>query len=289
MARRGGRGGRGRHAHAVAHENEERWLLTYADMITLLMALFMVLFSISSVNISKYQTLQQSLKSAFSGSILTGGKAIMQSGSESTSAHTPATAAVPSIVPLTPNVPKPADTTAAQISKAMLSAAASKAEQANFEHLKTKLNSFAHAHGFGSEVHATITRQGLDVRVLTDKLLFDSGSATLQSAGDPLLSEVAGLLKVEGNHPITVEGNTDDVPIANSAYPSNWELSTARATTVVRYFIAQGVPAERLGAAGYSDLHPVASNSTATGRALNRRVDIVVQRLYPDPASSQTS
>ena len=78
---RGGRRGRGAH---VEHENDERWLLTYADMITLLMALFMVLFSISSVNISKFKTLQQSLKAAFSGSILPGGKAIMQSGSQST-------------------------------------------------------------------------------------------------------------------------------------------------------------------------------------------------------------
>src|SRR5205085_10925222 len=91
------RGRRG--AHAAEHENDERWLLTYADMITLLMALFMVLFSISSVNVSKYQTLQQSLKAAFSGSILPGGRAILQSGSQSSSAHTPATAEVPSLVP----------------------------------------------------------------------------------------------------------------------------------------------------------------------------------------------
>src|SRR5438105_4594239 len=103
MAGHGGRGRRGRGAHAE-HENDERWLLTYADMITLLMALFMVLFSISSVNVSKYQTLQQSLKAAFSGSILPGGRAILQSGSQSTSAHTPATAEVPSLVPLNPTM-----------------------------------------------------------------------------------------------------------------------------------------------------------------------------------------
>src|ERR1700716_1080294 len=96
-----GRAGR-RRGGAAEHENEERWLLTYADMITLLMALFMVLFSISSVNISKYQVLQKSLKAAFSGSILPGGRAILQSGSQSTAAHSPATAAVPAIVPLTP-------------------------------------------------------------------------------------------------------------------------------------------------------------------------------------------
>src|SRR5438270_8128370 len=101
MAAHGGKGRKKRGGHAGDHA-DERWLLTYADMLTLLFALFMVLFSISSVNISKYQVLQQSLKAAFSGSILPGGRAILQSGSESTAAHTPATAAVPSIVPLVP-------------------------------------------------------------------------------------------------------------------------------------------------------------------------------------------
>jgi chemotaxis protein MotB len=276
--RRSGR--RGRHA---THENEERWLLTYADMITLLMALFMVLFSISSVNISKYKTLQQSLKAAFSGSVLSGGRAILQSGSESTSAHTPATSAVPAIVPLTPNVPKPTDTSAKQISTAMLSASASTQEESSFEHLKRQLDAYARSHGFAAKVQTVIERQGLVVRVLTDKLLFASGQARLQAAGDPLLLEVAHLLNVDQKHPITVEGNTDNVPIASPQYPSNWELSTARATSVVRYLIAHGVAAQRLGAAGYAALHPLAPNATAAGRARNRRVDIVLQRLYPVP------
>jgi chemotaxis protein MotB len=280
-----GRSGRtrGRHAHAVAHENDERWLLTYADMITLLMALFMVLFSISSVNISKYKTLQQSLKAAFSGSVLSGGRAILQSGSESTRAHSPATSAVPAIVPLTPNVPKPTDTSAKQISTAMLSASASTQEQTDFEHLKHELDAYASSHGFAHSVQTLITRQGLVVRVLTDNLLFSSGSAHLETTGEPLLDHVADLLKVDKTHPITVEGNTDNVPIHTAQFPSNWELSTARATTVVRYFISQGVTEQRLGAAGYADLHPVASNATGTGRARNRRVDIVLDRLYPVP------
>src|ERR1700760_3943647 len=104
-------GRRGKRGHAVEHENEERWLLTYADMLTLMFALFMVLYSISSVNISKYQTLQQSLKAAFSGSILSGGRAIIQAGAESARTPPPATAEVPSIVPLTPSIPKPTQTT----------------------------------------------------------------------------------------------------------------------------------------------------------------------------------
>src|ERR1700683_5602815 len=93
-------GGRGRGEHAVEHENEERWLLTYADMITLLMALFMVLFSISSVNISKYQTLQKSLKAAFSGNILPGGKAIAQQGSTANASQTPSSVELQAIEPV---------------------------------------------------------------------------------------------------------------------------------------------------------------------------------------------
>src|ERR1700760_1786533 len=163
-------GRRGRRGHAAEFENEERWLLTYADMLTLMFALFMVLYSISSVNISKYQSLQESLKAAFSGSILSGGKAIIQSGSESTKAHTPATAEVPSIVPLTPNIPKPTDTSATQISKAMLAASAAKQEQQDLRKLKPELDAYARPHGFGSEVQAVIEQRGLVVRVLTDKL-----------------------------------------------------------------------------------------------------------------------
>jgi chemotaxis protein MotB len=278
--------GRRRGGHAAEHENEERWLLTYADMLTLMFALFMVLYSISSVNISKYESLQQSLKAAFSGSVLSGGRSIIQSGSESTSAHTPATAEVPSIVPLTPNIPKPTQTAAQvaqQISAALANNGKANAEQQDFTHLAQQLNAYAHTHGFANQVQAIIDRRGLVVRVLTDKLLFDSGSDSLQPAGLPLLGEIGRLLNVDQSHPITVEGNTDNQPIHSAQFPSNWELSTDRATTVVRFLIAHGVTAERLAAAGYADLHPLASNATAAGRAQNRRVDIVLNRLYPPP------
>ncbi|HEX4672777.1 MAG TPA: OmpA family protein, partial [Solirubrobacteraceae bacterium] len=287
---------RGRGAH-VEHENDERWLLTYADMITLLMALFMVLFSISSVNISKYQTLQQSLKAAFSGSILPGGRSIMQSGSQSTTAHTPATAEIPSLVPLNPVAAAKANPSIAsskasagslnskQLEAALNSMSAALREQASLAALKQKLDAYAKAHGLNNEVQTVIDRRGLVVRVLTDQLLFASGQATLRTAGFPLLNEVAQLLNVDKSHPITVEGHTDNVPISSSQYPSNWELSTDRATTVVRYLIAKGVNRERLGAVGYADLHPLASNATAVGRAKNRRVEIVLQRINPVPPS----
>ncbi|HTP23486.1 MAG TPA: OmpA family protein [Solirubrobacteraceae bacterium] len=291
-------GKRGRRGGAVEHENEERWLLTYADMLTLLFALFMVLFSISSVNISKYQVLQQSLKAAFSGSILPGGRAILQSGSESTSAHTPATAEVPSIVPLVPtptsrsssstgsaNNPSAKPMSSAELQAALNSMSASVSEQDTFQKLKAQMDAYAKAHGFGNKVQTIVERRGLVVRVLTDNLLFDSGSATLQSGADKLLDEVAQLLNLDQSHPITVEGHTDNQPIDTAQFPSNWELSTDRATNVVRYLISRSVNRDRLGAVGYADLHPIASNATAAGRAENRRVEIVLMRLNPVPPS----
>jgi chemotaxis protein MotB len=173
----------------------------------------------------------------------------------------------------------------AQLQAALNSMSASVAEEQSFKALQKKLNAYAKAHGFSDKVQTVIERRGLVVRVLTDKLLFNSGQATLQPAGDPLLEEVATLLNVDKAHPITVEGNTDTQPIATSQFPSNWELSTARATTVVRFLIAHGVSAGRLAAAGYAALHPVDSNATAAGRARNRRVDIVLMRLNPVPPS----
>src|SRR5271157_4545043 len=129
MARKSRRG------HAAEHENDERWLLTYADMITLLMALFMVLFSISSVNISKYVTLQQALHAAFSGSILPGGRSVAATGTTPSAHHSPTNTQIQTIVPLTPTVGQPKGTTAAQTAATAANAAAQR-EQDNFVQLK---------------------------------------------------------------------------------------------------------------------------------------------------------
>jgi chemotaxis protein MotB len=293
MARSHGRG-RKRHGGGEGEESGERWLLTYADMITLLMALFMVLFSISSVNISKVQSLQESLRAAFSGNILPGGKAIAKPGSTANASHAPTATPLQAIVPISPqsitNPEAPTHASAASASATATATAtaqstttnvsAARAEQSNFEHLKHELDAYAAKHGFGQNVHTTIEQRGLVIRVLTDSLLFASGSATLDAQGDPLLSEVADLVNVDQTHPIAVEGNTDDVPVHGGIFPSNWELSTARASTVVRYLIGKGVDPQRLTAIGYASLRPIASNATAGGRALNRRVEIVLQRLY---------
>jgi chemotaxis protein MotB len=289
MAR--GHGSR-RRGHGAEHDNDERWLLTYADMITLLMALFMVLFSISSVNISKYRTLQMALKAAFSGDILPGGKSIEQPGASANSSRAPTTIDTPAIVRLTPNVTSElehvaggqsgsaqASAQSAASSVASVQVSAAQQEQASFEALQRELNAYAAKHGFAKSVHVAIEQRGLAIRVLTDSLLFSSGSATLESQGAPLLTEIAALLNVDHVHPIAVEGNTDNVPISGT-FPSNWELSTARASSVVRFLIAKGVDSQRLSATGYAEQHPIATNATPAGRALNRRVEIVLQRLY---------
>jgi chemotaxis protein MotB len=279
--RRGAHGGGG-------HEDGERWLLTYADMITLLMALFMVLFSISSVNVSKIQALQKSLRAAFSpDNILPGGKDIAQQGSTA-AAHAPTAAKeVQSIVPLSPRAAASSLESASGSASSASASSVARAtqEQSNFEHIKHELDAYAAQHGFAKDVHTSVQPRGLVIRVLTDRLLFPSGSATLIPQAQPLLGEIAALVNVDRTHPVAVEGNTDDVPIHGGAFPSNWELSTARASMVVRFLISRGVYPQRLSASGYADLRPIASNATATGRASNRRVEIVLQRLYGTTAA----
>jgi chemotaxis protein MotB len=267
--RRGGRRRRG--GHGGEHENEERWLLTYADMITLLMALFMVLFSISSVNISKYKSLQESLQDAFSGRILPGGRSIAESGSDAGKSPNPQ--ATPAIAPIKPQNGK---TTQDETVK----------QNREFRKIKAEIDAYAKSHGIAKQLQTSIARRGLVVRLLTDKVVFDPGEATIKSQAFPLLTTVGHALNIDQKHPIMVEGHTDNVPISGSQFPSNWELSTARASVVVRYLIHTGVDKFRLGAAGYAYLYPVAPNTTDAGRSKNRRVEIVLlrqnQTITPD-------
>ena len=260
-------------------------------MITLLMALFMVLFSISSVNISKYHTLQKSLKAAFSGNILPGGKAIAQQGATNNAAQAPSSVELQAIEPVaTEGASSLQNSTMHGSSNAAAAAsreAAAQREAAEFAHIKQELDAYAASHGFAASVQTTIEPRGLVIRVLTDDLLFASGQATLDSRSHALLSEIAALLNIDETHPLSVEGNTDDVPIYSSQFPSNWELSTARASTVVRFLVAHGVSPRRLTATGNAEQRPLASNATAAGRARNRRVEIVMRRIYGTESESE--
>ena len=252
--------------HEEEHENEERWLVSFADMMTLLFALFMVLFSISSVNTSKFESLQRAMQDAFSGRILSGGKSIQQTGSETDANRPAATPPIPAIQAITQQMD------AARKSKAAA------AESETFKQLKQQIDSYARAHGLTDKLETTIARRGLVIRLLTDNVLYDSGSATLNPQSRPLLDRIAQLLRTEFDHPIVVEGHTDDQPIASGQFPSNWELSAGRATAVVRYFIRDHVAPGRLAASGYGANHPLTSNATADGRSRNRRVEIVLTR-----------
>ena len=258
------RGGRRRGGPAAEGGEDERWLLTYADMITLLMALFMVLFSISSVNTSKFETLQRALDEAFSGRILPGGKGLTEAGGAEKTAELAQTSPPIPALKVVGQMPQTAAQTVAQ-------------EDEDFEALKRKIDSYAKEHGISNQIDTTLRQRGLVIRVLTDKLLFDTAEATVKPPGGQLLGSVAHLLTAD-NHAIAVEGHTDSIPISTDRYPSNWELSTARASSVVRSLAGAGVLQRRFEAAGYAALHPIDSNSTDTGRNRNRRVEIVLLR-----------
>jgi chemotaxis protein MotB len=285
--------GRGRHrGGAHGEESEERWLLTYADMITLLMALFMVLFSISSVNISKYQTLQESLKAAFSGNILPGGKAVAQQGSTANSSQVPASVELQAIEPVATQGAASLQNSNAHGTQSATAAiqqeTPAQRESSEFAQIKHELDAYASSHGFSSSVQTSIEQRGLVIKVLTDDLLFPSGQATLNSQAFALLGEIGQLLNIDETHPISVEGNTDNVPIHTSQFASNWQLSTARASAVVEFLVEHGVASHRLTASGNADQQPVASDATAAGRARNRRVEIVMRRIYGGEGESSS-
>jgi chemotaxis protein MotB len=264
--------GRRRGAAAEEAHDGERWLLTYSDLITLLLALFIVLWSISSVNISKFEELKASLQSAFSGKVLPDNTSILQGqtapfdqdGSPVKPIDQPNSQPIVSLKSITSSIEQ----------------AAKQQDADNLREIQQKVEQFASEHGLESQVRTHIDERGLVVHLLTDKVLFDSGAAVLRPAAYPLLGEIAHLLtRADIVNPVRVEGNTDNVPIHSAVYPSNWELSTARANAVLELLLADHVQARRLSVGGYGDQNPIATNATAAGRSANRRVDIVILRL----------
>jgi chemotaxis protein MotB len=243
---------RGGHDDHEEHENEERWLVSYADMMTLLFCLFMVLFAISSVNTSKFEALQKALQDAFSGAILSGGKAVMTTGSSQNDTST-RTQATPPLEAL----------------------------RAATELTTTQTSSNAQSQG--ADAHTRISPDGLVVELLTDKVFFDSGQATLKTPAVSLLDKVGAVIAGEHTHPVLVEGYTDSQPIHTARYSSNWSLSGDRAAAVVDVLHSSGVFSRRLALKGYGAEDPVATNSTPEGRSRNRRVDIVLTRLHHSP------
>lgn len=266
--------------HHEEHENHERWLVSGYDMMTLLFAVFVVLFAISSTNKSKIVALQQSLQEAFSGPVLSGGQAMQQTGN--TRDKERETSPAPPLPTLTPvqaveMAMRSGDNPAPAGPEAI---ARVQAEEAGFQALKKRIDRLAKQEGISDKVHTAVVQRGLRIRLMTDKLLFDSGSAVVRRPSLPTVMRIGHVIAEEGRHPVSVEGHTDDRPIATGQFPSNWQLSGARAGAVVQLLTTTGVRPYRLSVAGYASQKPIASNDSHVGRSKNRRVEIILTRLH---------
>ncbi len=268
--------------HHEEHENHERWLVSGYDMMTLLFAVFVVLFAISSTNVSKVKELTKSLQEAFSGPVLTGGQAMMDRGAQSEAEDASPTPPLPTLSPAqaVDAAMKGTDSKAAAADLAARGAELAAREEQSFQALKKKIDALVHDAHLDDKVSTTVSERGLRVRLLTDRLLFDSGSAVINPAAFGTLDSIGAIIAEERKHPVAVEGHTDDRPIHTSLYPSNWQLSGGRAAAVVQRLIGAGVAPRRTSLSGYAAEHPVSSNETSAGRARNRRVEIILTRLH---------
>jgi chemotaxis protein MotB len=244
------------------HENHERWLVSYADFITLLFAFFVVMYAISSVNEGKYRVLSDSISSAFRNVPGSSVGAMVQVNSSA-----PMPVSIPFKKPPIANIKT--DT----------------AREKNRELLRSKAKEITQALApLVQQGQVRITEGALGITVeINASVLFDSGEARLQVPAMRALTAVGQILATT-DFPITVEGHTDNAPINTPLFPSNWELSGARAASVVRLFIDTGVDPRRLTATGYAEQRPMADNATPEGRQRNRRVAINMESKTPDNA-----
>ena len=237
---------------AYDHENHDRWLISYADFITLLFAFFVVMYAVSAVNEGKYRVLASSLGHAF-------GKA----------------AAGEAQVPELPTVTLPPE-----VRQRTLKEQQTLEEQAHMTEVASKLLDAMAPLVKEGKVRVTQSRRGVSIEINAN-VLFEAGRADLEPQSLTVLRAVAEHLKSEPFN-LEITGHTDNIPISNSIFASNWELSAVRATSVVRLLADSGISPERLLAIGREASKPIASNDTAEGRALNRRVELMILSGMPD-------
>lgn len=266
--------------HAEEHEEggAERWLVTYADMLTLLLVLFIVLFSISVVNTSKFIALSQSLSNAFGNghnSVLDGGSSLLQSSTQGQGQ----TVVDPGQPISNFNGVGGVNSTKPKYGADVMN------ELEKFRKIKKSVTDALKKKGLSDSAQFAIDKRGLVITVLTNEVVFPGNSAELLSGGADLLSTIAPSLSAD-KHNIEVDGFTNQLKVSTGPYPSGWELSSARAASVVRYFIAHGVHPDRLSAVGFSDQKPLLPASDPRSVTRNRRVEIVV--LTSLPATEQT-
>ncbi len=259
-----------------ASPNHDRWLVSYADFITLLFAFFVVLYASSQVDKRKVGKLAMAIQVAF-----------QEMGVfEASTTHVPVDLAEPmpfSTVQAIENVERTGSV--ARITSHPDGTLGGGSENGDLAQLQAELETLLAAEIKRREIAMRRDPDGLVIS-LQEAGFFESGAAQIKSTSQATFDQIASML-LERNCRVRIEGHTDNIPIHNSLFSSNWELSTARATEIVRLLIVRyGFSPARLSAAGFAEYHPIASNATADGRATNRRVDIVILRHdpLPDPA-----
>jgi chemotaxis protein MotB len=265
----GGHGGRRKGGgHEEEHENHERWAVSYGDMMTVLCALFIVLYSMSQVDQTKYEALAQSLAEGFnnkSASVLSGSDGVMDAAVAGSAQKTVPVAAAP----VDPTAAPPGDYAAAV------------AEVSRLQDVQAQIEARLAAIGMAQQVRYVIDERGLVMGLVANDVFFDQGSAVLQPAAHTLLDAAAPVLLAIPDQ-ISVEGHANVVP-TSGRYASNWELSADRATQVLRHLVeVDGMPGPRISATGYGDTRPLDTGTSPEALATNRRVDLVVHSALPE-------
>jgi chemotaxis protein MotB len=264
------------HEEHEEHVNHEAWVIPYADLLTLLMAMFIALFAISNVNDAKFKALARGFSTALGGGKLDAGiggdgKAT-DVGDGNGQGNGPFTGGT-----LTPTNSALNAKELARVLGMISNNSVSKAQQqTTLSQVEEAIKAAAAKQGFGGDLGLKLENRGLVVTLVTDQVLFSPGQATLRPDGNALLDIVGDSLKAIDN-PIEIDGYTDSDPIHTAAFPSNDELSAARAIAVEKYFETLGLVEERLTPSGLGERDPVAPNTTAANKARNRRVEIIIQ------------
>ncbi len=279
----GSRKKKGGHEEHEEHVNHERWLVSYADMLTLLFVLFVVLYSMSNVDKKKFAELASGLSEGF------GAQSAAFSGSAATlDGSGNSTAVIPIDPGANPGLGGSGDAkakseqqkiaeavAAAERARASKDARAAMKEAKNLKEIEKKITNALVKAKLRDSVKFTIDERGLVVTVVTNEVVFDGNKANLQSGGAKILGAIAPTVQTLPNN-LQVDGHTNQLKVRTSFYPSGWELSTARASTVVRYFEKHGIDDRRLTASGYADTRPLISPKDPKSVTMNRRVDVVI-------------
>jgi chemotaxis protein MotB len=239
------------------HPSTERWLLSYADFITLLMIFFIVMYASSNIDADKYKAITQSLGISLGGSV-----SILDSGDGTLNLNSKDVVGVETQV--APNTPTKVNDLPDYVNKL-----------SNLNQIKSEVEKYMVENGLQNAVSTEINERGLIIS-LKDAILFDSAKAQIRPEAQPKIVEIGRIINKVGNY-IRVEGHTDNIPISNAEFASNWELSAVRATSVARLLIAQAaIEPTKISAVGYGEYRSIGDNTTEAGRAQNRRVDIAI-------------